>query len=314
MLQDACTKDVFREMDGFLMLMSVLSTIHPTFSQETTRGESAGTELLEVTRLTFLILSEALHKHNENVDYFKVSARGAFILACGTREDTLMTDMLVAGFCGLGIILASHARPYLRRAHRKTDNELPRVSRPSRLCMDQVFLAHVWGGLRRRGPQVPSIREPTWDDSRPRSAMDSVRRGRPTWARRPHLALHGHEALGEASAAQTPESVYPQQSGSSALAVSEVMRGCGAAEAGETGGAEAAQAPIRPQCRDRGRKTHVPARHPTRRYTGSRCSGSFASWYEGPVARTLLVGVPRRDTRYPNWLASTSINGVHLHG
>lgn len=72
MLQDACTKDVFREMDGFLVLMSVLSTIHPTFSQET-RNETAGPELLEATRLVFLILSEALHKHNENVTYFKVS-------------------------------------------------------------------------------------------------------------------------------------------------------------------------------------------------------------------------------------------------
>ena len=71
MLQDACTKDVLREMDGFLVLMSVLSTIHPTFSQET-RAEAAGPELLESTRLVFMILSEALHKHNENVQYFKV--------------------------------------------------------------------------------------------------------------------------------------------------------------------------------------------------------------------------------------------------
>ncbi|RPD65419.1 beach-domain-containing protein [Lentinus tigrinus ALCF2SS1-7] len=72
MLQDACTKDVFREMDGFLVLMSVLSTIHPTFSQET-QNEAAGSELLEATRLVFLILSEALHKHNENVEYFKTT-------------------------------------------------------------------------------------------------------------------------------------------------------------------------------------------------------------------------------------------------
>ena len=71
MLQDACTKDVFREMDGFLVLMSVLSTIHPTFSQET-RADTAGAELLESTRLVFMILSEALHKHNENAQYFKV--------------------------------------------------------------------------------------------------------------------------------------------------------------------------------------------------------------------------------------------------
>ncbi|KAI0826715.1 beach-domain-containing protein [Trametes gibbosa] len=72
MLQDACTKDVFREMDGFLVLMSVLSTIHPQFSKET-REESAGSELLEATRLVFVILSEALHKHNENAAYFRTA-------------------------------------------------------------------------------------------------------------------------------------------------------------------------------------------------------------------------------------------------
>ncbi|OJT13456.1 Beige protein -like protein [Trametes pubescens] len=72
MLQDACTKDVFREMDGFLVLMSVLSTIHPTFSKET-REEAAGSELLEATRLVFVILSEALHKHNENAVYFRAA-------------------------------------------------------------------------------------------------------------------------------------------------------------------------------------------------------------------------------------------------
>ena len=136
MLQDACTKDVFREMDGFLMLMSVLSTIHPTFSQETTRGESAGTELLEVTRLTFLILSEALHKHNENVEHFKVSARAIFIPTCVSREDVSVTNTIIVDLRRLRIFLASHARSYLRRAHSQTDDELPGLSRPPRLCMD----------------------------------------------------------------------------------------------------------------------------------------------------------------------------------
>ncbi|KAH9919489.1 beach-domain-containing protein [Epithele typhae] len=70
MLQDACTKDVFREMDGFLVLMSVLSTIHPQFTQEV-QAESAGPQLLESTRLVFLILSESLHQHNANVEYFQ---------------------------------------------------------------------------------------------------------------------------------------------------------------------------------------------------------------------------------------------------
>ena len=99
MLQDACTKDVFREMDGFLVLMSVLSTIHPTFTEEQkTRSDSAGTELLEATRLTFLILSEALHKHNENAEYFKVRTR-AMCHAGAARareESSVLTNIVLS--------------------------------------------------------------------------------------------------------------------------------------------------------------------------------------------------------------------------
>lgn len=87
MLQDACTKDVFREMDGFLVLMSVLSTIHPTFSKET-REEAAGSELLEATRLVFVILSEALHKHNENVVYFRVRVCRALCAEAAISDNT----------------------------------------------------------------------------------------------------------------------------------------------------------------------------------------------------------------------------------
>ena len=73
MLEDACTKDVFREMDGFVVLMSVLSTIQPTHSWAvSSSGDPIVTEVLEATRLVFAILSEALHCHEENVSFFEV--------------------------------------------------------------------------------------------------------------------------------------------------------------------------------------------------------------------------------------------------
>ncbi|KAF9002530.1 hypothetical protein BDQ17DRAFT_1357028 [Cyathus striatus] len=59
-LQDSCTKDVFREMDGFLVLMSVLSTI---YDMEDGEGEGA--------RLVFMILSETMYEHQENLEYFR---------------------------------------------------------------------------------------------------------------------------------------------------------------------------------------------------------------------------------------------------
>jgi hypothetical protein len=74
MLQDACTKDVFRELDGFVVLMSVLSTV-----QATSRGpviepeEQILADELQSTRLVFMIASEAMHEHVENTEYFNVS-------------------------------------------------------------------------------------------------------------------------------------------------------------------------------------------------------------------------------------------------
>lgn len=66
MLEDAATKDVFREMDGFLVVMSVLSTL------QAVEDEVAKTEVLEATRLAFVMLSESLEDHVENQEYFKV--------------------------------------------------------------------------------------------------------------------------------------------------------------------------------------------------------------------------------------------------
>jgi len=75
MLQDACTKDVFRELDGFVVLMSVLSTIQAVASEGLViePEEQVLAEGLQSTRLVFMIASEAMHQHSENTEYFNVS-------------------------------------------------------------------------------------------------------------------------------------------------------------------------------------------------------------------------------------------------
>ncbi|GBE84628.1 hypothetical protein SCP_0606070 [Sparassis crispa] len=74
LLRDACTKDVFREMDGFLVALNVLSTLHTSIPQG--GGRSAGqvtVDVLEATRLVFLILADAMDQHKQNKQYFKSS-------------------------------------------------------------------------------------------------------------------------------------------------------------------------------------------------------------------------------------------------
>ncbi|KAJ7639738.1 beach-domain-containing protein [Mycena polygramma] len=63
MTQDAlgATKDVFREMDGFVGLMSALSTAEADGSDDTK----------ECSRLAFVITSDAITDHAENAQYFK---------------------------------------------------------------------------------------------------------------------------------------------------------------------------------------------------------------------------------------------------
>lgn len=68
MLEDAQTKDVFREMDGFLIVMSVLSTMQAI----TGNDPQSKVDVLEAVRLTFVVLSEALYQHAANTAYFKV--------------------------------------------------------------------------------------------------------------------------------------------------------------------------------------------------------------------------------------------------
>jgi hypothetical protein len=75
MLQDACTKNVFMEMDGFLYLMSVLSTIQdrPTGVAIVELETQDLQETIQCTRWVFLIFSEAMKNHHANAEYFRVS-------------------------------------------------------------------------------------------------------------------------------------------------------------------------------------------------------------------------------------------------
>ncbi|CAK5278628.1 unnamed protein product [Mycena citricolor] len=70
MLQDSlsATKDVFREMDGFVGLMSVLSAAHE--GSENADEAQLG-EIIECSRLAFMITSEAMTDHPDNTQYFK---------------------------------------------------------------------------------------------------------------------------------------------------------------------------------------------------------------------------------------------------
>lgn len=74
MLENACTKDVFREMDGFLAIINILSTL-PMCRKEsptTEREEQALSNTIEVARLVFVIGSEAMIDNEMNSRYFEV--------------------------------------------------------------------------------------------------------------------------------------------------------------------------------------------------------------------------------------------------
>lgn len=73
MLQDSCVKDVFRELDGFLVLMSVLSSVHTSGISADESEVEVLTQVLETTRLVFITMSEAMYESPDNADYFSVS-------------------------------------------------------------------------------------------------------------------------------------------------------------------------------------------------------------------------------------------------
>ncbi|KIK63270.1 hypothetical protein GYMLUDRAFT_196894 [Collybiopsis luxurians FD-317 M1] len=73
LLQESQTKDVFRELDGFLVLISVLSAL----GQPTSAGpviepeEQVLADAIECTRLVFNVASDAIHNHPQNAEYFR---------------------------------------------------------------------------------------------------------------------------------------------------------------------------------------------------------------------------------------------------
>src|SRR6266702_1821988 len=74
MLEDACTKDVFRELDGFVAIINILST-RRTSRDESLIGEHEEQvlgEILETARLVFVIVSEAMTGDEVNSQYFEV--------------------------------------------------------------------------------------------------------------------------------------------------------------------------------------------------------------------------------------------------
>ena len=71
MQQDSFTKEVFREMDGFLSLMSVLTSFGPE-------------DDVECIRTVFSVLIEAMHDSHENEIYFRV--RACLMLPCSNSQ------------------------------------------------------------------------------------------------------------------------------------------------------------------------------------------------------------------------------------
>ncbi len=96
MLEDACTKDVFREMDGFLAIINILSTLRAYREENlsTERRDQVLGETIEVARLVFVIVSEAVSEDESNSQYFEVrlitSVRSVLILLqCHVGYDSL---------------------------------------------------------------------------------------------------------------------------------------------------------------------------------------------------------------------------------
>ncbi|KAF8621252.1 hypothetical protein AX15_007913 [Amanita polypyramis BW_CC] len=96
LVQDPRTKDVFRELDGFLVLMSVLSTVQEqpltasssplvivSDGEKYTKGEEQEelvvVEVVESARLVFVILSEAMYKHPLNAEWFRTHVGYEFL-------------------------------------------------------------------------------------------------------------------------------------------------------------------------------------------------------------------------------------------
>lgn len=72
MVEDACTKDVFRELDGFLLLVNELSVLSAVVEREGRGNEASITEVIEGERLAFTLLAESFAGHSFNQHFFEV--------------------------------------------------------------------------------------------------------------------------------------------------------------------------------------------------------------------------------------------------
>lgn len=70
MVEEFATKDVFRELDGFLVMMNILSTLHS--SNRVAETDEELVKRMEVARLALAMTSEAMSNHPLNRDYFEV--------------------------------------------------------------------------------------------------------------------------------------------------------------------------------------------------------------------------------------------------
>lgn len=71
MVEEPRTKDVFRELDGFLVMVGMLSALALPEVQGQTIIDPE--QQMEITRLAFAIISEAMRDHFTNSTYFNVS-------------------------------------------------------------------------------------------------------------------------------------------------------------------------------------------------------------------------------------------------
>ena len=63
------TKDTFRDSDGFLLLVHVLSTLSTTIGRQ---GSQQARDIVACIKSVFMLASETLKGHGENLEFFEV--------------------------------------------------------------------------------------------------------------------------------------------------------------------------------------------------------------------------------------------------
>ncbi|KAJ7337518.1 beach-domain-containing protein [Mycena albidolilacea] len=154
MMQDTvgATKDVFREMDGFVGLMSALSTAH-----ERNGTEESVSVAIECSRLAFMITSDAITDHPENVEYFKkrvgYDALATAIQALVADPQTVDYTMgLLLSFAFRNFSLAgafksirTAAPPELDTTVREVVSRLGGIKRPGAMALLTRLTPHLIG-------------------------------------------------------------------------------------------------------------------------------------------------------------------------